>query len=126
MSAAGVSGPELAARLRVWADGYPTIIASVELLTEHGYWLDRGDFRAFVEVGDDPFSPAGRASFNAGQVLSSLRAGTLAAQSSATAVLAVACSLAGGGEVDLREITLALDPTAAGLVARALLTAGSR
>jgi hypothetical protein len=37
-----------------------------------------------------------------------------------------ACSLAGGGDVDLRNIVLSLDPTAAGLVARALLTAGSR
>lgn len=114
------SGVDLPALLRTWADGYPTLIGAVELLTAHAVWLDRPEFLEFVEVGRSPFTGQARASFDGADVLATLgsRAG------SDSAVLAAACSLVGGGSVDLRSIALAVDPSAARLIADAFATAG--
>jgi len=111
----------LAATLLAQAEGSYPAEAAVGLLIEHGSWLARADFHAFVDVGP---------SFGDDRVLmasvdwEAAIAANLPASSSETQMLAVAAELAG---VDtgrtLQDLLCGLDRANTTLVIRAVLHA---
>lgn len=112
---------ELATMLRAWAAGYLPEMAAVELLVAHRHWLRRDAFLSAVTVS----AVQGMASIDWDVIGHRLDAGEgLHDTSSERGVLAIACSLAAGRPVDLRDALLSLDSTNVRLIAHAVLTAG--
>lgn len=100
------------------------VVAAVELLIGHRFWLCREDFvQRFIEVdasvGETPVAFVDWAA-----AVRALDSGQLACSGSQGQVLRVATSLAEGIPVDLRDGLSGLDERNLSLVAAAVLAAG--
>jgi hypothetical protein len=100
------------------------VVAAVELLIGHQFWLCREDFvQRFIEV-DTSVGATAVALVDWAAAVRVLNAGRLACSTSQGQVLRVAASLAEGVPVDLREALSGLDQRNLALVAAAVLAAG--
>ena len=100
------------------------VVAAVELLIGHSFWLCREDFvQRFIEV-DASVGATAVASPDWGPAVRALGSGQLACSASQGQVLRVAASLAEGMPVDLRAALSGLDERNLHLVATAVLAAG--
>ncbi|ONF73921.1 hypothetical protein [Amycolatopsis keratiniphila] len=102
---ANLSTDDLAAAVRARAAGSPPDEAAADLLISGG-WLDRADFRLFVDYTDDPDltgdgSPLARVLW--ADVVAALDSGELRASGGPGRTLRIAASLGGGVPVNLRE-----------------------
>ncbi|GLY82021.1 hypothetical protein [Actinoallomurus iriomotensis] len=117
---------ELAALLRVGAQGCHSDEAAVGLLVEHDTWLHRSDFVRTCVTVETGLSDDGVAAFidwsNAVRVLD---AGGLPCSTSQAAVLRIAAGLA-GVPVNLRAMLGGLDSRNIQLVAEAVIRANGR
>lgn len=113
-----LSAEQLAAALREGARGYYPLEAGVELLVAHRVWLQRRDFRGYVEYAPDLGGVLGRSpmAFVAWSDVAAACPAELPASGSETAMLRLAASLADGTAVSLREALTGLDGTNLGLV----------
>jgi hypothetical protein len=115
---------DLAAALRVWAEGLLAEEAAVELLIGHRAWLYRDDFLdVAVESGWDTSCGQAMAVVDFATAASALEAGVLPCASSEGQVLRLAASIAVGVPVDLGGAVSGLDEPASCLVAAAVLHA---
>ncbi|MEU0242307.1 hypothetical protein ABZ234_31905 [Nocardiopsis sp. NPDC006198] len=121
------SGSVLFQALRTWASGASADRAALNLLVEHGHWLDRRDVvtgyvRWVPEEGQTrPAEPL--ATLDWAGLADALDRGDLAASSSQEAVLRIALSLAGVRPVDLRQALTGLGWASVGPVCGAVATA---
>ena len=100
------------------------MVAAVELLIGHRFWLCREDFvQRFIAVGASVGATA-VAFVDWTAAVRALDSGQLACSGSQGQVLRVAASLAEGVPVDLREVLSGLDQRHLSLVAAAVLAAG--
>lgn len=101
------------------------MVAGVELLIGHQFWLRRLDFvEIFVAVDDSPVSGTPMASLDWEAAAQALQVGRLLCSRSQGQVLRVAASIAEGVPVDLRDAVSGLDEHNLALVAGAVLRAG--
>jgi hypothetical protein len=115
---------DLAAALRVWAQGWLPTEAAAELLIGHRAWLLREDFwRVAVEVRWEVFRGQEVAAVDFAAAAAALEAGTLPCSPGEREILRIAASIAEGIPVDLRGAAFRLDEAAAVLAARAVLHA---
>ncbi|HEY6794594.1 MAG TPA: hypothetical protein VI248_07915 [Kineosporiaceae bacterium] len=111
---------DLAAALRACAQGVPCLVAAVELLIGHRFWLRREDFlERFVEVYVEEMTGRGLAFVD---WTAAVGAGRLACSDGERQVLAIAASLAEGVPVDLRDALGGLDAPTVALVVAAVET----
>ena len=107
-----LSEPALAQMLRTWADGVHSAEAAVNLVINANLWLHRPDFRRDCIVAvSDGVAMGGRApmaTINWHAASRYAEQGT--ASRSQTAMLRLACSVAGVSTGSLRDLTAALDP----------------
>jgi hypothetical protein len=111
---------ELAALLRIGAQGYHPDEAAVDLLIRHNTWLHRSDFVCTcvnVETGDEV-----AAFIDWHAAIRALNAGDLPCSTSEASVLRIAAGL-GGVAVDLRAMLGGLDARNIRLVAEAVMHA---
>ncbi|GLY82020.1 hypothetical protein [Actinoallomurus iriomotensis] len=119
------SATELAALLRIGAQGCLSDQAAVGLLTDHDLWLHRSDFaRTCVTVETDPFVPGEEiaAFIDWGTAIRLLVTGALPCSPSEAAMLRIAAGLA-GVPVNLRAMLGGLDSRNIQLVAEAVMHA---
>ncbi len=117
--------PSLAAPLRAWADGLLATQAGVELLIDHGQYLNRADFRErFVDV----FTVGGLelAEINWIQVIAAMDHHEFVCSASEAQVLRLAASIADGIPVDLRDALTGLDTANLTRLTTAILHANGR
>jgi hypothetical protein len=115
---------DLAAALRVWAQGWLPTEAAAELLIGHRAWLLREDFwRVAVEVRWEVFRDREVAAVDFAVAAAALEAGALPCSPGEREILRIAASIAEGIPVDLREAAFRLDEAAAAVAARAVLHA---
>jgi hypothetical protein len=104
---------QLVPMLHAWADGSFSDESAVNLLAVHGTWLGRRDFlKDCVEAVDDGWTrdgPVPMAVVDWQAAAGFVRRAS--ASSSETAILRLACSLAGVDTGALRELTAGLDRT---------------
>lgn len=116
---------ELAALLRVGAQGCPSDEAAVGLLVEHDTWLHRSDFvRTCVTVETDLFTEEEEVAtfIDWSAAIRVLDAGGLPCSTSEAAVLRIAAGLA-GVPVNLRAMLGGLDARNIQIVAEAVMHA---
>ena len=125
-----LSAPDLAAALRHHAAGIDAQFAAVDLLIDHGVFLDRSAFREqFVRVARCyPFCEhTYSASIRWGAAITALNQHRLPCSSSEAYVLRIAASLGGNVPVRLGRVLGLLDTTNIGRVIDAITLAnGSR
>lgn len=100
----------LASALRACAAGLYCAEAGAELLIEHGAYLGREDFAAFIWSGTcitDGTTPMAGIDWDA--AITALDAGSLPSSSGERSLLRLAASIAGGIPVDLRDTITSLD-----------------
>jgi hypothetical protein len=100
------------------------LVAAVELLIGHRFWLWREDFlERFVEFDVDETTGRSLAFVGWAAAVTGLQDGRLVCSRSQGQVLAIAASLAEGVPVDLRDALCGLDGPTVALVAAAVGTA---
>jgi hypothetical protein len=123
MNAKDMDTDELIALLRLGTSELYYIRASVELIARHRYWLERPDFRQFVEIfpSDDTGTSAGIWLEKAADALDR---GELPADMEQANVLRMAASLATFYHVSLRDVSERLSPETMKIAAEAIMWAG--
>lgn len=108
--------PELREMLRTLANGSHSIEAAVELVINSGTWLRRGDFLrdCVTAVSDGPHNRGHAPLATINWHAAAQYAEHAPASRGETAMLRLACSLAGVPTGSLRDLTVALDPTNTG------------
>ena len=108
-----LSEPALAQMLRTWADGVHSAEAAVNLVINANLWLHRPDFRRDCIVAvSDGVAMGGRAPMaTVNWHAASRYAEQGTASRSETAMLRLACSVAGVATGSLRDLTAPLNPT---------------
>ena len=121
-----LSAQELAAAMREAAAGCYAAEAAVELLVAHGFWLDRPDFRRYVDYSVDGSATLGSRRPPMARVSwYDLTVAGLPASPSATNVLRIAASLSHvDAWLSLRDVSKGLDPDSLRAVVQALIHAG--
>jgi hypothetical protein len=116
---------ELAAALRVHAQGWLPAVAAVELLIAHRHWLRRKSFRSRLPwwPADEEGPAAAHPDWAAIHELLITGQGLFDTESE-QGVLSVAASIAAGHPCDLATVLLACDPDNVALIADAVATAG--
>ena len=107
--------------MRECADGVCCLVAAVELLIGHRFWLRREDFlERVVELDVDAATGRARGCVDWTAAVAGLRSGRLVCSGGQGRVLVIAASLAEGVAVGLRDALCGLDaPTVALVVAAA-------
>ena len=116
-----MTSPTTYPELRAWAAGYSHEAAAVDLLINHGVWLERPDFADFVER--DTGLVGQPIAYIDWESLSEVRTQGLPASPSEVAVLDIALSLVAGKPVCLGEALMSLDATNTARVVAALVRA---
>lgn len=108
-----LSEPDLEQMLRTWADGAHSSEAAVNLIINARTWLARADFRreCVVAISDAVHLGAHPPMATIRWAAAARYAEHSTASRSETALLRLACSLAGVQTGSLRELTAPLDPT---------------
>lgn len=108
--------PELGEMLRTLANGSYSTEAAVELVISTGTWLRRGDFLrdCVTAISDGPHNRGHAPLATINWHAAAQYAEHAPASRGETAMLRLACSLAGVPTGSLRELTVALDPTNTG------------
>ena len=110
--------------MRAYAEGVCCLVAAVELLIGHRFWLSRSDFIGlFIELDARPDGTV-TAFVDWEAAATGLRQGRLVCSDSQGQVLAIAASLAADIPVGLRDALGGLDAANLVLVAHAILRAG--
>jgi hypothetical protein len=112
--------------LRAYAEGVCVLVAAVELLIGHRFWLGRRDFvEQFVEMDLDPDgTPLAFVDWEG--AVGALTAGPLVCSDSQGQILRLAASLAQGIPVDLGAAVSGLDANSIELVVAAVLAGNGR
>ena len=95
--------------------------AAVRLISAHRYWLDRRDFRRFVELFDQPRRCAG---IWWEKAAAALDRGEMAADYEPANILRIAASIATFYPVSFRDVSERLSPESMRLAAEAMMHAG--
>ncbi|NLT55678.1 MAG: hypothetical protein GXX79_14205 [Actinomycetales bacterium] len=119
---------DVATALKRCADGVPCLLAAVELLIGHRFWLQREDFlERFVELDVDEATGRTLGWVDWTGAVAGLTSRRLVCSDGQRQVLAIAASLAEGVPVDLRDAVCGLDgPTIALLVDVVAVASGHR
>lgn len=127
MTAADLTVVELITRLRDWAEGHLPTMAAVELLIAHVHWLSSPGFLDRVALNASCLSGTPMAIID-WESIPNCDDGrpSIVGSSGELAVLAVACSLGGGVNINLRDVIGRLDPRNLAHVADALRMANGR
>jgi predicted RNA-binding Zn-ribbon protein involved in translation (DUF1610 family) len=109
------------------AEGRLGVVAAVQMLAQAGRWLDRTDFRSgYVDYEPEELAGAGAGTARVDWmgVAVALSDGSLQAEMADVAVMLLAASLGGGGEVDLQRALIEVRKSPFALEVRdALMTA---